>query len=955
MTPRRTTASAFLLIALVALAGAGCTKAMRKARLLSRANDDFAALNYDKAEIEYLEALRIPPLDPVSVGQIGIIYLDEGRTIDSYKYLRKAAQLDPANINLLFKLGLAQLALGDVKDAEDSAKKVLEAQPGNQDAWLVLTSLARNAKVAEDAGQLLESLRQKNPDQAAFHIAQGMLDRVHQDLPGARKEFQAALDLDPKSAAANLEMGDIMLFSHDPVQADLFYRKAAELSPLRSVRRVDYIEFKIRNGAVDEAKKMLADLNRDAPDYIPAWVTGMKLAFAEQRYDDCTEIIQKILARDASNFDALMQRGDLKLALGDSDGAVQDFQKLDGIYRRVPQLKLQLAAAQMRNGDPAAAENALGQALAISPNFDPAILLLAEINIRKGNPAEAVSVLSQLIRDKPNTTRAYTLLAEAYQTEKKPDQALAVYGQLSALQPKNPQIPLLAGVVWEQEKRLDRARQAFEAAIQIEPDYGPAQEKLVDLDLAQKQYTAATDRVDALIRQYPKAAAAWVLRAKIRMAQRDLAGAESDLLKAIDMDPKLQTAYMMLTRIYVYTNKYQQAVDKLTALAAQTNSVTALMQLGLLQFDLKHYDDARAAYERLLAVDPKYAPALNNLAYIYCEKLGRIDRAYDVAQRARSVAPDDPATADTLGWVLFRKGEYHNAIELLQECVDKLPADSEAQYHLGMAHYMLGEEALARVAFEHAVAGGADFPSKDETLRRLALLKFNGPTADPAMVAELEKSVADQPNDPVALVRLAELEKRSGSMEKAADHYQAALKLNPRDVRVMLELAQIYSGPLKNPSKAREMAKSAHATRPRRRQDFGNPGTHALPDGRLQVVPDAARAGFQGQLRGTRAHLRSRQGLLQRRPDFGRRIHSPGVAAGRVRLRGAGRGRPPCFDDFSVQEPDRCAGGTSRGQEDPRYRTGLPARPDGDRTRPGTAGESGGGGPKLRKDPGPIP
>jgi tetratricopeptide (TPR) repeat protein len=216
----------------------------------------------------------------------------------------------------------------------------------------------------------------------------------------------------------------------------------------------------------------------------------------------------------------------------------------------------------------------------------------------------------------------------------------------------------------------------------------------------------------------------------------------------------------------------------------------------------------------LLAVNPKYTPALNNLAYLYCEKLNRLDRAFDIATQARTYAPDDATTADTLGWILFRRGEYHNAVGLLQESAEKEPTNSEVQYHLGMAHYMLGEEDLARVAFERSVAAGADFPSKDEAVHRLALLKSNASSADPAMLAELEKRVKAEPNDPVALVRLADIQDRNGALRDAAANYESALKLNPRDVQVMLELAKLYSGPLQNLPKARELAKSAHELAP---------------------------------------------------------------------------------------------------------------------------------------------
>jgi tetratricopeptide (TPR) repeat protein len=813
MILRRRFLPRILVLALVILGG-GCTKEMRKARYVAAGDGDFAAGEYEKAEIEYRNALLLPPLDPRAIRQLGIIYYDEGRVGEGYKYLRKAAEFYPDDVELGLKLGMADLALGNPKDAEASARKVLQSDPGNQEAWLLLTALARTSKAVGETRQFVEKLRQANPDGAGYHLALGVLDRAAGDLPGAESECRKALALDPKSSPAYLELGEVLLLRHDLKQAGQAYRSAAELAPVRSAWRLAYVDFEVRTGAVDEAKKTLAEMTRDAPDYIPAWVDVMKLAFAERRYDDCAAAIQRILAQDPVNYQALLQQGDLKLARGDLEGAVKEFQRTDGILKRSPQVKFGLAAAYLRMGKTALAEDSLNQAIILAPNFDPAILLLAELNTRKGDPAAAVNSLEQLLRRQPSNSRAYLLLAQAYETQKNPDQALMVYGRMAEYFPKDPQVPLLAGMIWIQKNQAGMARTAFEESLGISADYAPAVEWLVDLDLMQKRYGEADNRVRELIKKYPKGAGPWVLRAKIDLARHDPDKAESDLLKAIDLDPKFQAAYLALARLYVSTNKYQQALDKLTALAAKTDSVTALMQLGQIHFTLKQFDAAREAYEKLLAIDPKYAPALNNLAYLYCENLGRLDKAYEIAKQARDLAPADPIAADTLGWVLFKRGDYRDALDLLEESAEKQPENPEVQYHLGMTHSMLGEEDLARLALQRAVTSPADFPAKPEARARLAMLEIDGATASAAIRADLESQLAAQPNDPVARVKLAEIQQHNGSADQAAINFQAALQINPRSPRILLELAQLYSGPLDDPAKARDLARSAHELAP---------------------------------------------------------------------------------------------------------------------------------------------
>ena len=73
------------VLSLVAVASAGCSKEEpTKDQLLSRAKDAFAAGQYDKAEKEYRDVLRLAPDDPAALRQLGIIYFDQGQILQAY-------------------------------------------------------------------------------------------------------------------------------------------------------------------------------------------------------------------------------------------------------------------------------------------------------------------------------------------------------------------------------------------------------------------------------------------------------------------------------------------------------------------------------------------------------------------------------------------------------------------------------------------------------------------------------------------------------------------------------------------------------------------------------------------------------------------------------------------------------------------------------------------------------
>jgi tetratricopeptide (TPR) repeat protein len=795
----------------------GCTKALREERAEARADRSLDAGRYDQAEAEYRKALELEPADAKVIGKLGLLYAAEGRTVQAFPFLRKAAELDPGQTDVQVKLGLANFELGATKEAREAAKRALAVDPANEDALLLLAESGRTKAAADETRQLIAGLHHTHPDCAGYHLALGVLLLDQGDQAGAEAELRVGIGLNPGSASAFYELGNVFALRRDAAQTGKAFQTSAQLAPLRSTLRLRYVDFLLATNRADEAKKVLAQMTGGAPDYIPAQVYEMKLALAEQRDVDCAAWIEKILQRDPRNYEALMERSALKMAQGDPAGAEDELTKAEGVYGRSPQIKYQLALAYLRNNDLAKAEDRLDQALVLEPGFDQAKLLLAEVELRKGNPAIAIASLNGIVQRHPQLNLAYRLLARAYLAQNSPDQALETYRRMGAAFPRDPQVPYFIGLLQTQQNRREEARASFEQALQIAPNFGPAMDMLMNADLTEGRVDAAAVRSRGLIEKYPKSAGPWLLQAKVDLVRKNLEATESDLDKAIELDPKGQAAYVELVDIYLRTHKTEQAIEKLAALAQQTHSPRTLMQLAVLQTSLGKFEAARDDYQQLLAIDPKFGPALNNLAYLESEHLNQLDLAYDLAKRARDVAPEDPDTADTLGWILYRKGDYHGALDLVAEGAQKEPDNAASQYHLGMIHYRLGEEDQASQAFQHAIAAKgvrADAPAQADARQRLALLALDPAAADQAAVADLETRAKADPNDPVVLTRLAAVEARSGSAAEAAARYQTLLNLTPRNPRPLLDLAQLYAGPLHDPDQARALAKRAHELAP---------------------------------------------------------------------------------------------------------------------------------------------
>jgi tetratricopeptide (TPR) repeat protein len=144
--------------------------------------------------------------------------------------------------------------------------------------------------------------------------------------------------------------------------------------------------------------------------------------------------------------------------------------------------------------------------------------------------------------------------------------------------------------------------------------------------------------------------------------------------------------YYALARIYLSGNQQQKAIDQYMAiLEKDPNQAGPHMLLGTIYDMQKQFDMSEKHYRAALDINPQFAPAANNLAYMLSSREGDIDEALKFAQVAKEKLPDDPSVMDTLGWIYYKKGLYGNAVQEFSDSLEKLPENATVNYHLGAA------------------------------------------------------------------------------------------------------------------------------------------------------------------------------------------------------------------------------------------------------------------------------
>jgi tetratricopeptide (TPR) repeat protein len=802
-----------ITLTLAATCVVACSKEAKKTRFLAEADNYFKAGDYDKAKMSYLNVVRLDPQNALAFERIGAMWLDEGAPLRAVAFLARASTLEQNNAEYRIRLARSYLALGRLAEAKKESLKVLEIAPGSDDAIIALTEATQTKEDVEEAGRLLQKFPKK--DGLTYYLASANLFLHQGDLSAAENALRQALANDPKSAAAHTAMGDLYLLRNDSNQAGEEFKKAAEVAPIRSMDRLKYAAFKSGTGDTEEARKVSSEMTEKAPDYLPGWCLLGELELKDKKYDEALSLLQNVFSRDPENLDGRRLESQVLLAKGDTKKAIETLERLNQTYPDTPLIKYELARAYLSNNSLNQAKMMLDQAISTNPNYADAILLLADINVRSGHSEAAIEPMTRLLKRNPELRPAALLLAAAYGALDRFDDAAVITGEQAKLAPRDPQAQMALGLTLRQAKRNGEARQAFEKAAELVPDSVWPLDQLIELDLQEKHFDAARQRIHRQFQKTPDSPGAHFFEGKILAAEEKWDSAETELQKTLQLDPNFAGAYDLLVQTYVANNKLPQALSQLqTQLSKNPNDASALMTLALLHERTNDFASARDAYERLLLINPNSISALNNLACLYADRLDDLNKAYDLARKARELHANDPAIADTFGWVLSKRGDYQQALPILQASGAKLPDSPEVQFHLGMTAYMMGQTDLANAALQKAASASKDFPGKEESKRRLALLKSGKGGSLELSPAQLEIMAKEHPNDVVSQMRLGEAYEKQGKSDKAAAAFEQAVKVNPTLGSATAKLAQLYAGPLKNKDKALGYAKKARELTP---------------------------------------------------------------------------------------------------------------------------------------------
>ena len=695
---------------------------------------------HDDAEAMLKQLLGVSET-PTSLFLYGSFLSERGRRDEAVRTLERAIEIseNPAQrLQAQIVLANLQISIGNTSAAEATLVQARQQNPDNRTLLLQLARFYALLGNSEQAEKMLQEHATQRPDEVGPLLT---LAGFYRRLDQSDKAFATvarALELDPRSEEARL------------LQAEYLMEDRAK-DPSYEQR----------------ARALLDDVLKENPRSLLGLYTEAKFLLIEERPEDASDRLRRVLQEQPS-ANAHFLLGTAYLQLQNDELARAELQQalqLDGTNALA---RTQLAALYLRSDAPEAAVQEANAGLRATPASVPLRLILAEAQLRLRDTAAALAALQDL------------------DFERSPDPEV---------------LRVRAARVYRALGKLPEARALVEKTLATRPSYAAALEVLVEIEATAGQAREVLPRLDAAIAASPDDPELSELRAVTRLGFRDAQGAlvlakeaEQDLKDAIQKDPRRPSPYTRLANLYKELGNLAAAEENLKlAIEFARDRPEPLIALGTFYEDTGRPADASRQYEAALERAPGNALAMNNLAWVLASapdpSEADLDRAMQLAQDAKERMPQAAAAADTLGYVMLRKGLTGASIALFKEAIDRFPpgpARAQAREHMSQAFERQGR---MPEAVEQLEAAAAESPA---ALAPLALL-YQRLERPKDAVAAYERAIARDPAQMQPRLGLAALHDQSGRREDAIRSYEAILKLEPEFVVAKNNLAYLLA------------------------------------------------------------------------------------------------------------------------------------------------------------------
>ena len=672
----------------------------------------------EQARAEFKQLLKVAPRHPDTLFYQAQFALEDKDYQSSREITQRLLLAMPDNVRVLVLAGAAEYFMQHYALADRLLARALKLAPGLLFARQMLAQTLMREGLADSALEVLQPVIDKPQADASSLGLAGEAYLQSGNPARAEAAFQRALNATPEAAGerASLAMawpargeatattGELEAIAGRVRSTHADWALVSARLRLRDIKgalaAIDTLEKKLPDepfvptlrgrllsaqGEQPGAAANFAHALLRQPNYFPA-VDGLaSIDLKAGRPELARQRLTAALKAEPGNFRAKMALAELDTQLGAPDAVIvthlREAIRLD--YSR-QQPHLALIERLLFGGDHAGALVAAQDAATVLPNDAVLMDALGRAQIATGASQQAVYTFRKLAAWQPGSTLFLLRLADAHTAARdsaaaanalrqvlklEPGNVMALRGQaLLAVQDQRPQVGIAIAREIQQRKPNDAVGFALE---------GELESKRRNWDAAARAYGAALQRGDS----------------------SDLAIRLHRCLREAGQDTEAERM----------SADWRKANPKDSVFLYYLGDTAALT---------KDWSAAEAHYRAVLALQPRHAAALNNVAWLLATQ--RRPGAVSLAEQANALLPDRAPLLDTLALALEADNQLPKAVDTQRRAVAIDPKDSMLRLHLARLLIKQGNKSDARGVLDALGRLGGTFAGHVEVA---ALLK----------------------------------------------------------------------------------------------------------------------------------------------------------------------------------------------------------------------------------------
>lgn len=494
-------------------------------------------------------------------------------------------------------------------------------------------------------------------------------------------------------------------------------------------------EFSGRNGDFKAAAEYYASASTLVND-VEVAEHAAKVALYAKDYEAAELAIARwtLLApdsADAAELSALvaLNKGDVNKAFNmlttviDSKPAEEAYQIVEKVIYNGKEVASQLSLARMirlqyidsipaqriyarlalRNTQFGEALTASNTALSLDPNDPRSRRLHNQILLASGQSGQALSGMREMVAQAPDDQDLRIEYARMLVQAKEYALALDEYNRVLSAQPNNVDVLYTTAILDYELGNEARAAEHFQKLRNTDSHGNEAHYYLGRLNEEQPEtaipYFASVNGGEYYLESQVRVADLLVRQGKRDEAREHL----TRIRNSQDNDALKVRLYMAETRLLREQERYDEALVTFTeALGRYPNNIDLLYARAMTGQQAGNLSILERDLKAVIKQEPDNAMAMNALGYSLADKTDRLDEAQELIEKALSLEPDSAAILDSMGWVLYRRGDLNAAEKYLSRAWAKMN-DPEVAGHLAQVLIDMGNQTQARETLRKAL------------------------------------------------------------------------------------------------------------------------------------------------------------------------------------------------------------------------------------------------------------